>query len=130
MGFAESIRTCLRKYATFSGRARRSEFWWFHLFYVLCLVVMTVLVIATNSVIPLILFLGLVLPSLAVQSRRLHDSGRSGWWVLISLIPYVGSVILIIFACQSSVPVMTVHGPPPQDLGPNPTMPTGSSRVW
>lgn len=130
MSFAESVRACLRKYATFSGRARRSEFWWFHLFYVLCLVVMTILVSATNSAIPFILLLGLILPSLAVQVRRMHDSGRSGWWVLISLVPYLGAIVLIIFACQSSVPVMTKYGPPPQELGPNPTAPAGSGPVW
>jgi uncharacterized membrane protein YhaH (DUF805 family) len=119
MSFAESIRTCLRKYATFSGRARRSEFWWFHLFYAICLTITTILIIAINSALPAILILGLVLPELAVTVRRLHGSGRSGGWILLGLIPYVGVFFLIGFACQSSVPVTTKHGPPPQ-LGTNP----------
>jgi len=120
MSFGESIRTCLRKYATFSGRARRSEFWWFHLFYGLCFTGSTLLVIALNSAIPMILILALVLPELAVTVRRLHDSGRSGGWIFLALIPYVGALFVLGFACQSSVPVATKHGPPPQQLSTSP----------
>jgi uncharacterized membrane protein YhaH (DUF805 family) len=120
MSFAESIRSCLRKYATFSGRARRSEFWWFHLFYGLCMIVTAMLMIATNSAVPAILILGLIVPVLAVTVRRLHDSGRSGGWIFLVLIPYVGGLFVLGFACQSSVPVTTKHGPPPQQLSTSP----------
>lgn len=119
MGFTESVRTCLTKYASFSGRASRPEFWWYSLFFALCQLVIYLVIIITNSAIPEIFFLALILPSLAVQVRRLHDSGRSGWWILIGLIPYLGAIILLIFACQSSVPVTTQYGPPPSWIGQN-----------
>src|ERR1700687_3857165 len=91
MTFVESISTCLKKYATFEGRASRSEYWWFFLF--------TLLVQFGSSVIsniPSLLWaLALRLPSIAVGARRLHDIGKSGWWLLISLIPLIGVLILI-----------------------------------
>lgn len=117
MSFADSVRTCFSKYATFSGRARRSEYWWFYLFYILCTVVLEIIVIAARNGLPFILILGLVLPSLAAIVRRLHDTGRSGWWFWIGLVPLVGAIILIVFACQDSQPGTNQYGPSPKELG-------------
>ena len=98
MDFMTAVRTCLSKYVDFSGRARRSEFWWFALFTFLVGIVTGVIdsILGTdydNSTGGLVNSLGslaLLLPSLAVAVRRLHDTGRSGWWILLGLIPGAG----------------------------------------
>ena len=92
MNFIQSISTCMRKYVTFSGRATRSEFWWFYLFTVLVNLVASfvgnLIFMSTFNIFFLYLStitsLILLLPSLAVAVRRLHDVGRSGWWILIA----------------------------------------------
>ncbi len=78
MGFAESIKTCLTKYATFSGRASRSEFWWFYLAQIIIYGIAS----SVSEVVYAVAFLLLLLPSLAVQVRRVHDTGHCGWWIL------------------------------------------------
>jgi uncharacterized membrane protein YhaH (DUF805 family) len=84
MTFTTAVRTCLAKYATFSGRARRSEYWWFQAFVLLVSFVGVALVFLLRSEVPgyllLVVMLGLVVPSISVTVRRLHDTGRSGWW--------------------------------------------------
>jgi uncharacterized membrane protein YhaH (DUF805 family) len=122
MSFADSVRTCFSKYVTFSGRARRSEFWWFYLFTVICFIVVAIIDAAIgNSILEFVLLLALILPSLAASMRRLHDTGRSGWWVLIGLVPFVGAIILIVFECGDSQPGTNQYGPSPKELGgPNP----------
>jgi len=118
MSFADSIRTCFSKYATFSGRARRSEFWWFYLFTVIVFIVVAIIDAAIgNSILEFVLILALILPSLAATVRRLHDTGRPGWWVLIGLIPFIGAIILIVFECQNSQPGTNQYGPSPKELG-------------
>lgn len=100
MTFQESVKTCFSKYADFNGRASRSEFWWFMLF-------VTLASIASSFLGPLVaglFFLGTLLPSVAVSSRRLHDTNRTGWWQLVGLIPIVGFIILIVFLAQESRP--------------------------
>lgn len=88
--FGEAVKTCLKKYADFSGRARRSEYWFFYLFYILVVVVASfVFVILGLLGMPkiigtfgnLVVTLGFILPQYAVMFRRLHDTGRSGWWI-------------------------------------------------
>lgn len=107
MTFVESVNTCFKqKYADFNGRASRSEYWWFALLYFLVLMVVMVLTGGMMdesggfSTIGLIAFLLVVavffVPSLAVSVRRLHDIDKSGWWYLISLVPYVGGLILLV----------------------------------
>ncbi len=98
MTFQDSIRTCFNKYVDFSGRASRSEYWWFFLFLVIVFVVASM--ISTTAY--YVAALATLLPSLAVAVRRLHDTGRSGWWVLIGLIPVVGGIILIVLLAQES----------------------------
>jgi len=118
MGFADAIRSVLSKYVVFSGRARRSEFWWFALFALILYIVVGIIDLAIgSSVLLLIVALALLLPSLAVTVRRLHDTGRSGWWILISLVPFVGGIILLVFECQDSQPGANAYGPSPKDGG-------------
>ena len=98
MTFGESISVCFKKYATFEGRASRSEYWWFFLF--------SFLASSATSMISEMLYglfsLAVLLPSLAVGARRLHDVNRSGWFLLLMLIPIVGWIILIVWAAQES----------------------------
>lgn len=120
MDFATAVRTCLAKYADFSGRARRSEYWYFVLFNVLVSVVASILDAALGTdtgtgtgVIAGLASLALLLPGLAVGVRRLHDISKSGWWILIGLIPVVGWIVLVIWFVQDSHGD-NEHGPRPK----------------
>lgn len=118
MDFMTAVKTVFAKYAVFSGRARRSEFWWFFLFYVIVDIVVQIIdVAAKTSIIGLLLALVFLLPSLGVDVRRLHDIGKSGWWILIGLIPIVGAIILIVWACQDSQPGANQYGESPKAYG-------------
>ena len=157
MSFTEAVKTCFAKYVTFSGRARRSEHWYFFLFITLIQIVlyiwlMTVIMgpmtefiqrggdpqdveaikaiflgaITSPACIALIAFsLATLLPIIAVQIRRMHDTGRSGWWsmtywggnLLSVFVPFaslVGSIWFIYLACQDSQPGENVYGPNPK----------------
>jgi len=96
--FTESIRTCFSKYVDFNGVASRSEFWWFILFLFIAAVVLG----AVSQTLGGIFSLATILPQLAVGARRLHDTGRSGWWQLLLLIPLIGLIVLIVFWVQES----------------------------
>jgi uncharacterized membrane protein YhaH (DUF805 family) len=103
----DAIKSVLSQYVGFSGRARRSEYWWFFLFTLILSFVAAILdnALGTNvgsnpgstGVIGVVLGLALLLPALAVAVRRLHDTGRSGAWLLIGLVPVVGSIVLLVF---------------------------------
>ena len=136
MNFMQSISTCVRKYVTFSGRATRSEFWWFYLFTILVNLVATS---QASSFVPNLLdgqdmtenessyFLNnffflylstitsliLLLPSLAVAVRRLHDVGRSGWWILIAF-TVIGIIPLLIWYVTDTKDEENVYGPNPK----------------
>lgn len=114
MSFGEAIKSCFNKYATFSGRARRSEFWYFALFLFL-LDIIPVWIVFPYYV--GIIGLAMLIPSLAVSVRRLHDTGRSGVYLLFALIPLVGAILLIIWACEDSQPGANEYGPNPKGLG-------------
>lgn len=95
---------CMQNYANFNGRARRKEYWFFILVqflitFVIGLVLGFILPESLMSIINIILSLVFLVPSLAVGARRLHDIGKSGWFLLLGLIPLVGAIILIVFFC-------------------------------
>jgi uncharacterized membrane protein YhaH (DUF805 family) len=100
MGFGQAIASGFSNYVNFSGRACRSEFWFWRLFYVLATVGVLIIegIVRVNALVGL-LELGLFLPTLAISIRRLHDLDRSGWWYLLVLIPIVGWIILLIWYC-------------------------------
>lgn len=100
MSFTAAISSVLSKYATFTGRARRSEYWWFYLFSVLITIVTTIVDVPLNAmlghhlnVVSNLVSLALFLPGLAVGVRRLHDTGRTGWWVLLPIVPILAAVL-------------------------------------
>ena len=97
MDFVQAIKSCLGQYATFSGRASRSEYWWFFLFQVLVMVATGML----GDVINGLASLALLLPALAVGTRRLHDIGRTGWWQLL-LLTGIGFLVLLYWWVQPS----------------------------
>jgi uncharacterized membrane protein YhaH (DUF805 family) len=118
MNFGQAIQTCMGKYATFEGRASRSEFWWFYLF--------TLLVIWGANWVGLLVFgdpvglsalanIVLLLPSLAAATRRLHDTGRSGWWQLLAL-TVIGIILLIVWWASEGHGEENEHGPPPETM--------------
>lgn len=93
----------LKKYADFTGRARRKEYWMFTLFYLIFFLVTVGIDVALGTTfIATIYSLGLLLPSLAIGARRLHDTGRSGWWQLLCFIPVIGLIVMIVFLVQDS----------------------------
>jgi uncharacterized membrane protein YhaH (DUF805 family) len=119
MGFGDAVRTCFQKYVEFKGRASRPEYWWFFLSYVIVYVVGLILVGAVRGLYFLlwIALLAYFLPLLAAAVRRLHDTGRSGWWYLIALIPIVGFIILIVLLAGEGQPGPNQYGPPPGAAG-------------
>lgn len=122
MSLQDAARLCLQqKYADFSGRGRRSEYWNFVLFYVLAVVAVAILSVILNAIhlgiigtlLYAVVVLGLVVPLLAAGARRLHDTGKSGWLLLLGLIPVV-SLVLLVFFVQDSSPEANQYGPSPK----------------
>lgn len=109
----------VKKYAVFTGRARRKEFWPFALTNAVIGVVFYILLAATNqngfiALLSGLYSLAILVPSLAVEVRRLHDTGRSGLLILIGLIPLVGWIILLVFLAQDSQPAANEYGENPK----------------
>ena len=114
MTFTEAIRSGFENYVNFEGRASRSAYWWWFLFAILASAAANILdAILGIPLFSVIVGLGLLLPGLAVGVRRLHDTDRSGWWILIGLIPLIGLIVLLVFFVQESDPGPNKYGPPP-----------------
>jgi uncharacterized membrane protein YhaH (DUF805 family) len=124
MSFGQAVSSGFSNYATFSGRTPRSGYWWWTLFTILVSLVAAVAdsLLGINfegqnvGFITAIVGLVLLLPSIAVTIRRLHDSGRSGWWWLLPLICGIGSIILFIFCLLDSEPNENKYGPNPKGV--------------
>jgi uncharacterized membrane protein YhaH (DUF805 family) len=134
LSFTEAIATCFRKYADFRGRASRPEFWWFVLaYYIVILMPLVPLIAALDSKSSLdqtgfdesvsgvaiffifltsVAVLAFILPYLAAGVRRLHDTGKSGWWWLLSLVPF-GWIVVLVFLVGEGDKGWNQYGPPP-----------------
>jgi len=108
--------TVLKKYAEFSGRARRKEYWFFVLFNIIISFVLGLVdgFVGLGGVLGGIYALAVLIPSIAVGVRRLHDTGRSGWWLLIGLVPIIGLIVLIVFMVGDSESGSNQYGPNPK----------------
>lgn len=115
MGFGEAIKSFWSNYSTFKGRSRRSEYWWIQLFLVLTNLAVAAIDLALmdgdvdrfianggGGIVGLVWILVTIVPALAVLVRRLHDTGKSGWWVLIGFVPFVGTIVLFVFSVLDS----------------------------
>lgn len=113
-----------KKYVCFSGRARRKEYWMFVLFNVIAAAIVGFIGgflsgatdVAAFAFLGTLYNLAVLLPSVAVFFRRLHDIGKSGWWWLIGLVPFVGWIVLLVFCCLDSQPGENQYGPNPKGL--------------
>ncbi|MEU2266040.1 DUF805 domain-containing protein [Streptomyces olindensis] len=115
MSFADAIRVCLTvKYATFSGRARRAEYWWFSLLYVIAAGVVLGISFAIKVPLLSVLLLPFAVPMLSVSIRRLHDTGRPGWRMFVALIPVVGPIMYLVAMAADSTPAANQYGPSPK----------------
>lgn len=108
MGFSDAVKQCFTRYSQFQGRAARPEYWWFALF----VLVVTAAARILGDVVNAITVLVTILPSIAVGVRRLHDTGRRGFWLLLSFVPIVGWIIVLIFLIQPGSPGPNAYGPP------------------
>ncbi len=123
MTFMESIQTVFQKYAVFEGRARRSESWWFYLAYAIVNGVLSGIGNAFSgsgfgtavTVISGIIGLACLVPTIAVTTRRLHDTGKSGWWQLLYL-TCIGSIVILIFCAMDSQPGDNQYGSNPKGM--------------
>ena len=123
MDFKQSVTACLRKYTDFTGRAGRPEFWWLALFtLVLSLLVQMIL----GDIVAMLVNLGLLLPSLSVGARRMHDIGKSGWFQLIWLIPLLGWAVMIYFLVQPTSAGANQYGEGPATAEASTALPPGA----
>lgn len=117
MEFRQAVQTVImERYADFTGRSRRSEFWWFALFCLLLNIAVGIVGAVSDTlsgILGFVLWLGLIIPSIAVSVRRLHDIDRTGWWMLIYLVPLIGWIVLLVFFVQRGTPGGNRFGPDP-----------------
>ena len=118
----------LLRYADFSGRSQRMEYWMFTLFYTLVIIVLVGFAILFGSpagedhtlaenyflIVTVLWLLGTIIPSIAVTVRRLHDQDKSGWYYFISFVPYVGGIVMLIFMCLDGTSGPNRYGPDPK----------------
>ena len=127
VGFMDAVKKAFAGYCDYASRSRRSEYWFFVLFDFLVIFAVGLIfgvifgLIGIGQVVPaivaiveLVLFFGFMLP---LSVRRLHDTGKSGWFILLGLIPFVGGIILLIFFCLDSQPETNEYGPSPKYSG-------------
>lgn len=126
-----------RRYAEFSGRSRRKEYWMFVLFEIIVMAIPYAIVLAGTPrvdqatgqlsaapgalfyialVVLLIFGLVTIIPGLAVQVRRLHDTNRSGWWWWIQIVPFIGPIVMLVFMCLDGTPGTNDYGPDPKGV--------------
>lgn len=113
MNFIQAIQSGFRHYVDFNGRASRSEFWYWMLFSTLVQIVVDILSGSAQFPLALVATLVLLLPGLAVGARRLHDIDRTGWWQLLWLVPLIGWIVLIVWACTKGTAVGNRFGADP-----------------
>ena len=115
--FKEAVERALKlNYCNFSGRASRSEFWWFELFNAILGMVIGIIFCWSENAMNIasgIMTLDLLLPNLGLSVRRLHDIGKSGWWIFLGFIPVIGGIILLIWWCKNSQMETNEYGPVP-----------------
>jgi len=106
----------LKKYAVFGGRARRKEYWMFFLFNIIIAFVLGFVegLAGGPGIVGMLYSLAVLIPGIAVSVRRLHDTGRSGWWLLIGLVPLIGAIVLLVFMVQDSNPGENQYGANPK----------------
>lgn len=125
MTMIEAVKSAYSNYASFSGRARRSEYWWFALFYLIVLIILSVIeqrlfgmgsarmgamhgggfeADFNGGLLSSVFMLGSLLPAVGLAVRRLHDIDRSGWWLLVSFIPLIGTLLLLYWNVQPGTP--------------------------
>ncbi len=107
----------LKKYAVFNGRARRTEYWMFALFNLIIAFVLGIVevILGSPGVVGILYTLAVIIPSIAVSVRRLHDTERSGWCLLISFVPLIGAIVLLVFMVQDSKPGQNQYGANPKE---------------
>ncbi len=100
MQFMDAVKSVYTNYVNFKDRSGRGEYWWFILFYFIAIIVLSLVegLLGMTGILSNLFGLASLIPSLAVSVRRLHDTGHSGWWVLLNLIPLIGFIILIIMS--------------------------------
>jgi uncharacterized membrane protein YhaH (DUF805 family) len=118
MTFPQAIKSAFKNFAKFDGRATRSEYWWFALFQLLVLAVPYMMMAGETSrgglslggLLYFVIAVGFFLPALGLAFRRLHDTNRSAWWLLISFVPLVGGIVLLVFMCLPGTPGPNRYG--------------------
>jgi uncharacterized membrane protein YhaH (DUF805 family) len=118
MGYGQAIAAGYSNYFNFKDRSTRSAYWYFALFVGLgafTTAIVDILLFGMKDVGPtgVIFQLATIIPIMSLSVRRLHDIGRTGWWVLLGVIPIIGWIVLMVFACQPTVPQTNEYGPPP-----------------
>jgi len=128
MDFQTALRSFWKRYRDFRGRSRRSEYWFIQLFLVVTNIAVAIIDLALmgwdvdrfianggGGIVGLVWILVTIVPALAVLVRRLHDTGKSGWWVLVGFLPLVGAIVLLVFTVTDSSPGENKFGPSPKE---------------
>lgn len=127
MDMMDAVRLFFKRYTDFQGRSRRSEYWWPQLFFILVYIALIVVIGVASilgsvgqilagiaSLAYFVFALAVLIPSLAVVFRRLHDLDKSAWWILIGIIPLIGSLVLLYWFCQPGTAGSNQYGPDPK----------------